>query len=149
VDIEDGAQDSENGGICAVSFPNIDSLQARVFRGNWLHLDPPRHLSYWRPSDFVRQMAGLGLTLEKKSFANLEQNPFRMIQSILNCATKRRDILYESLRGNRDYLAGVSRLMVLAQRLFLVATFPVFVLSDLIVSALGKGATVQLILRKT
>jgi len=34
----------ESGGVLALSAPNPDSLQFRVMRGRWAHVDAPRHL---------------------------------------------------------------------------------------------------------
>ena len=39
-------------GILMMSFPNIDSFQSRIFKGKWLHIDPPRHLFFFSPKDF-------------------------------------------------------------------------------------------------
>jgi SAM-dependent methyltransferase len=36
-------------GLLAVCVPNIQSLQARVFRRYWFHLDVPRHLVHYSP----------------------------------------------------------------------------------------------------
>ena len=45
------------GGHLVISFPNIDSFQSRFFKGNWFHLDPPRHLFFFTPDDFKKQIA--------------------------------------------------------------------------------------------
>ena len=36
-------------GYLFLSMPNIESIQSGLFKGNWLHLDPPRHLFYLSP----------------------------------------------------------------------------------------------------
>lgn len=135
-------------GVCVMSFPNIDSFQARIFKGNWLHLDPPRHLFYFKPDDFVVLALGLGLVVENTSFMNVEQNPYGMIQSILNCFAKKRELLFESLKGNTGYLKNVPKSTIMIHRLFFMLTFPLFILSDAFESLLHKGATVQFVLRK-
>jgi SAM-dependent methyltransferase len=138
----------KKGGICVMSFPNIDSFQARLFRGRWLHLDPPRHLFYFTPRDFAEIASGFGLAVEKTSFVSPEQNPYGMIQGILNCLSGKREILFESLKGNTQYVSDVSRLTLFMHRMFFVLTYPLFVVSDWIESLFGKGASVQFILRK-
>jgi 2-polyprenyl-3-methyl-5-hydroxy-6-metoxy-1,4-benzoquinol methylase len=35
------------GGQLYVSIPNIDGREARLFKDRWLHLDPPRHISFF------------------------------------------------------------------------------------------------------
>jgi len=37
------------GGICLIVIPNIDSVQYRVFKKKWFHLDPPRHIHFYPP----------------------------------------------------------------------------------------------------
>src|ERR1022692_3833977 len=77
-------------GILMISVPNIASFQSRMFKGKWLHLDPPRHLFFFSPKDFKELMLTYGFEiLEEKHFIT-EQNPFGMVQSILNCFTKKR-----------------------------------------------------------
>lgn len=137
-----------DNGVCVMSFPNIGSFQARLFAGNWLHLDPPRHLFFVTPAEFVRKVSGLGFVVEGTSFFSLEQNPFGMIQSILNCLSTKRDLLLEMLKGNTDYTRHVPWPVMWAHVTFFVLSFPFFVLLDLVEAFLRKGATVQFVLRK-
>lgn len=37
------------GGLLIVAVPNLDSIQARLFRGHWYHLEVPRHLYHFTP----------------------------------------------------------------------------------------------------
>ncbi len=37
------------GGILILAVPNFDSVQARLFRGRWYHLEVPRHLYHFTP----------------------------------------------------------------------------------------------------
>jgi SAM-dependent methyltransferase len=134
-------------GVLVISFPNIASFQARLFKGRWLHLDPPRHLFFFEPLDFIAIAASHGLIAEKMTFFSPEQNPFGMIQSILNCLSPKREILFEALKGNTDYTRDVPGYVIAIQRLFFLVSFPLFLLSDLIESLFGRGATVQFVLR--
>jgi 2-polyprenyl-3-methyl-5-hydroxy-6-metoxy-1,4-benzoquinol methylase len=49
------------GGILLVAIPNIGSAQARLLGARWLHLDAPRHLYFWPPTDLSRLVKGFGL----------------------------------------------------------------------------------------
>jgi SAM-dependent methyltransferase len=138
----------KGGGVCVMSFPNIDSFQARIFKGKWLHLDPPRHRFYFEPDDFIEIASGFGFVVEKISFVSLEQNPYGMIQSILNCFLSKREVLFEWLKGNSEYVRDSSAASLILQACFFVSTFPLFVLADVIESLFKKGATVQFVLRK-
>lgn len=138
------------GGVLIMSFPNIDSFQSSVFKGKWLHLDPPRHLFFFRPADFVAEMKNYGLHVEKTTFFSTEQNPFGMQQSILNSLTSTRELLYEDLKGNKHYVAkhGYSKLNMALQKAFWLTTAPLFIVSDMLESGFKKGATVEFVLRK-
>jgi len=63
-------------GILLMSFPNIDSFQSQMFKGKWLHLDPPRHLFFFKPKDFVNEMKNYGFELVQETHFCTEQNPF-------------------------------------------------------------------------
>ena len=86
------------GGYLLMSLPNIDSLQSRLFRGEWLHLDPPKHLFFLGASDLVSAMQEFGFESIKQRYFSLEQNPFGIQQSILNCLLSRREVLFEALK---------------------------------------------------
>ncbi len=136
------------GGIAYISMPNIDSWQSRLFKGKWLHLDPPRHVFFLSPQHLKHEMQRLGFTLEKERYFNPEYNPFGMQQSLLNKLFQKRELLFEHLKGNKQYVQGYSNTTLMLQNLFFKLTFPLFVLSDAIESAFKKGATVEMVFRK-
>ena len=135
----------KKNGILYISFPNIDSIQARLFKGKWLHLDPPRHLFFFKPADFKALMEKQGFKLLKERHFNPEYNPFGMCQSILNCFSKKRELLYESMKGNIRYTKGPELTL---HRIFFYLSFPFFVATDLVESLFRKGATVEFVFEK-
>jgi SAM-dependent methyltransferase len=136
-------------GFLMMSLPNIASFQSRLFRGNWLHLDPPKHLFFMEPPYLISEMKKLGFKLTKLSYFSLEQNPFGIQQSILNCILRQRDVLFEALKGNNDYVKGYSRSSIALQKLFYITSFPLFALLAGFESLLRKGGTMELIFQKT
>ena len=135
-------------GVLAMSFPNIDSFQSRFFKGKWLHLDPPRHLFFFTPKDFKALMKGYGFELIREKHFSFEYNPYGMAQSILNLMLKKREVLYESLKGNREYVKEYSKFSLLMQNLFFKLGFPIFLCLDAVDSLFRKGATVEFLFRK-
>jgi 2-polyprenyl-3-methyl-5-hydroxy-6-metoxy-1,4-benzoquinol methylase len=133
------------GGCLIMSLPNIDSLQSRLFKGRWLHLDPPKHLFFLEPKDLIAQMKQLGFSLIKLRYFSLEQNPFGMQQSILNCLLSKREVLYEALKGNTTYTAEYSRSSIMLQKLFYVGSFPVFAVLAALEAIVRMGGTVELV----
>jgi len=132
------------GGIAVFSFPNIASFQARFFKGKWLHLDPPRHLFFFDPKDFMKIMEEKGFKVVKKQYFSFEQNPFGAVQSFLNLTTKKREVLFESLKGNKDYIKEYSKFNLLVQKMFFLFSMPFFALCDVFISLCNKSATVEI-----
>jgi SAM-dependent methyltransferase len=135
------------GGYLFMSLPNIDSLQSRLFKGKWLHLDPPKHLFLLGPKDLTTQMERLGFGLTKTRHFSLEQNPFGIQQSILNCLLSKREVLYEALKGNAVYTADYSRCTIMLQKVFYLSSFPLFALLAALEAILRKGGTMELVFR--
>ncbi len=136
------------GGFLFISLPNIDSIQSRLFKGKWLHLDPPKHLFFLGRSDLISQTEKLGFKLIGQTHFSLEQNPFGMQQSLLNCFFKKREILFEALKGNTAYTKQYSPLSIMLQKLFYITTFPLFALLSVAEATLKKGGTMELIFQK-
>lgn len=134
-------------GQLIVSFPNIDSNQSRKFKGNWLHLDPPRHLQFFTPTDFVELMKKRGFQLISANYSSMEQNPYGLIQSLLNSWGIKRDLLFESMKGNQSYLENYPKWKLRLQKLFFISFFPVAILVDFYESLRKRGATVQFVFR--
>lgn len=59
--LEGVADKLEPGGVLAIGVPNVQSLQFRLFKSRWAHLDAPRHLCLIPPDALVERGEGLGL----------------------------------------------------------------------------------------
>ncbi len=136
------------GAVLLLSFPNIDSIQARFFKGSWLHLDAPRHLFFFGPVQFKKLMKNRGYEFIYEKYFSPEYNPYGAQQSWLNRWLKKREILYEHLKGNHNYCKEYSQFNLLLQKSFVSVTFPLFVLTDIIASFVHRSATVELAFRK-
>lgn len=135
-------------GTLIISFPNINSLQSRLFKGKWLHLDPPRHLLLFIPKDFIRISEEMGFKLVREKYISTEQNVYGMIQSILNLFFTKREILFEYLKGNKEYIKEYSSYNIFLQKMFFYFTFPFFAVADVLISSLKIGATVEFTFKK-
>jgi SAM-dependent methyltransferase len=56
------------GGLSIMGVPNVDSLNARVFRDRWFHLDCPRHLHLYSPTTITRLLGQAGFVVEGIAF---------------------------------------------------------------------------------
>ncbi len=136
------------GGYLMMSLPNIDSLQSRLFRGKWLHLDPPKHLFFLGAWDLISAMKQFGFKSIKLRYFSLEQNPFGIQQSILNCLLSQREVLFEALKGNDTYIKEYSQCSITLQKLFYLSSFPVFVLLAGLEAVMRRGGTMELVFRR-
>ncbi len=136
------------GGVLLMAFPNIGSTQAQKFKGDWLHLDPPRHLFFFDRPDFLSLMHKRGYDLIAEKHFSLEYNPFGYFQSAMNQKSPKRELLYESMKGNSAYLEGVSPSLIRRQDIGFKLAYPFLILGDLISSFRKKGATVEYYLKK-
>jgi 2-polyprenyl-3-methyl-5-hydroxy-6-metoxy-1,4-benzoquinol methylase len=137
------------GGYLFLSLPNIESVQSRLFRGQWLHLDPPKHLFFLGPAELEAVLHQSGYELIERRFFSLEHNPFGMQQSILNTLLGKREVLFEALKGNEEYLTETSRANLAAQKAFSIGTFGVFAALSLLEAAARRGGTMEMAFRKT
>ena len=134
--------------LLQIEIPNIDSWQAQLFKSNWLHLDPPRHLHFFTPNILKGELHKLGFKCVEERYFSPQFSPFGAQQSILNFLLPKREILYEHLKGNITYTAEYSSFHLFCQQLFHWFSFPLFVFTDFIASTYSKGATVKLVFRK-
>jgi len=137
------------GGYLVMSFPNIDSFQSRLFKGNWFHLDPPRHLFFFKPKDFRSEMSKYGLDTINERHFSIEYNPYGWQQSILNLLCKKRDVLYEHMKHNEAYVKDYPAVNLSLQSLWYKASAPIFIGLDLFDAVMRKSGTVELLLRKS
>ncbi|MBN2579213.1 MAG: methyltransferase domain-containing protein [Pirellulales bacterium] len=135
-------------GYVLMSLPNIDSLQSRLFRGNWFHLDPPRHLVFLGVADLTAAMDRHGFRRLSVRHFQLEQNVIGFQQSLMNWLTPERDALFEFLKGNPRYIERCSPWNVAFQKLYWITTFPLFGILAAAEAAMRCGGTVELIFQK-
>jgi 2-polyprenyl-3-methyl-5-hydroxy-6-metoxy-1,4-benzoquinol methylase len=142
--LRDCARWMSAGGLLLLAVPNLDSWQARAFRGAWFHLDPPFHLHHFAPRSLARALAGAGFDVLETRHLSWQYNPYGVIQSLLNALGFPRDELYEVLKGNRP-LRTPSRV---AQALLAAAALPPAVAFSLLEAAAGRGGTIEVTARR-
>lgn len=135
------------GGVLAISCPNYDSFQRRLFAEHWYSLDLPRH----------RHHMGLGQILSVLSprysilrvgTRSVFQNPVSFIQSTLNVLVRRRpNALYADLRARGDQ--PHHRLMFLLELCLAVLVLPIALLEDNVSALVGKGASFVIVAQKS
>jgi len=135
------------GGILFLSFPNVDSWQAKAFGSAWFHLDPPRHLTLPSPAAVSQLLSSNKVALQRGSHWCPEQNLYGWIQSALNDLDPVRNLLYERLKRNFSYHPA-RKLTPLWHLLFAGLLSPFAILADATATIARSGATVELTFKK-
>ncbi len=133
-------------GQLLIVIPNISSWQAQIFKGNWFHWDPPRHLFLCTPKALIQKMDGMDYELVHERYHSLEMNPFGLFQSILNRLGFKRDAFYTLIKNNKkshhfSFLGAYLHVILLL-------CIPFLILEDLIASLFKRGATVEFLFQK-
>ena len=144
--IETAARILKPGGRLVVAVPNFASLQARLGRGRWFHLDVPRHLFHFTPETLRGLLTRAKFSQVRTSFLSIEQNPFGLLQTSLNLLFGRPNRLYKALK--RGTQAGLSLGHLLFWRGVYWALMPLAVLLSTVESLLGRGGTFYVISEK-
>lgn len=66
-------------GYCVIGVPNIDSLNAKIFRDKWYHLDCPRHLYIYSPDTMARLLDDADLETIRIVF---DRTPWGLFRSL-------------------------------------------------------------------
>lgn len=132
-------------GQVVVAVPNIDSLQARLFASDWLHLDVPRHRWHFSPRTLSAAADRCHLRVESIRHFSLEYGPFAIIQGV---ATK--------IGLGHSLYARLMRLppsQLIRERLFwvhlplLAITAAPSVLLELVAALCNRGGAIVMTLR--
>lgn len=115
-------------GLLVLSVPNFESLQARLFRERWFHLDVPRHLFHYTPRSLTAIVEGVGFRTVDTIFFSSEHNWGGILGSVVRLSPPGESFIHKVLRK----LAGVPVARVLAS----------------IEAAIGRGGTFELYARK-
>jgi SAM-dependent methyltransferase len=140
------------GGVFLVAVPNFGSLEARLTRDKWFHLDVPRHLNHYTPGVLYRALAGAGLRVRRAAYFAPEYDFFSFVQSTLNRLGLPHNLLYNLLRGRGAKVMherGGGPLQILATVLLSLPLSALSVPESLLVAALHQGATLTVYTQKT
>ena len=69
-------------GTVVVAVPNIQSLQAQLFKQDWLHLDVPRHRWHFDPETLAALADRCNFDVKQIRHFSVEYGPFGIVQGI-------------------------------------------------------------------
>jgi hypothetical protein len=122
-------------------------------RYGWFHLDLPRHYAHFTTDWLLGTLRELGFTIVEVNHFSLEQNVYGWIQSLLNCAGLKQNLLYELLkrRAARQLERPLTRfpfqslLSMLGAAVLLVPA----VVAMLVEAAFGRGGTIEVYAKRS
>jgi 2-polyprenyl-3-methyl-5-hydroxy-6-metoxy-1,4-benzoquinol methylase len=88
-------------GVLLVAAPNFGSLEARVSKDKWFHLDVPRHVTHFSQATLEDALFGGGFEVRHTSGFAPEYDFFSFVQSALNLCGLRHNLLYDIVRGKQ------------------------------------------------
>ncbi len=131
------------GGLLLVGVPNLASVQARVGRERWFHLDLPRHRTHFTPAGMRALLERHGFTVEREEHALLEHNPFGLWQSLVNRVTRTPSWFFNALKRNAP-LVHPDALITVA----LLPLAPLCLLAERAFARSQRGGTIAVLARR-
>lgn len=139
---------SKNG-LLFIAIPNIDSLQSRLGRCNWFHLDLPRHLYHFSPKSITYLLEKNNFRIEKIKHFSLEYNPFGYVQTFYNMIGVDFNFLYKTMKKIKPKINFGKSLYSISATIILLPFFAAASLCmSFIESFLSRGGTIGVYARK-
>ena len=133
----------KENGILVVSVPNIGSVQARIFKNNWFHINEPYHIHHFSPRSLSTLLLNNGFSPYAINHFRFTYNFFGWLEGFIDAIFKQRNILFNELRKSSS--VNLKRLMLL----FLAALLAIPSLCALFVeSAFRHGGSFDIYAKK-
>lgn len=134
------------GGVLWIAVPNFGSWQARLFGRFWFHVDAPRHYFHFTVKSLDAILQRHHFRTVQLDHFSFEQNPYGLLQSILNAAGFRFNLLYSLLKHStaRTDTAASYPFQSAAHLLLLPALVPLVIAATLIETAFKSGGTFEI-----
>ncbi len=99
------------GGLLVISVPNIESIQAKIFGRNWIHLDLPRHIYHFSPHSLSRALQTGDFTVLDLRHFSAEYGMSGVVLSLGAALTGKGPDFFNALR-NGDKSFGVYGILI-------------------------------------
>jgi SAM-dependent methyltransferase len=131
-------------GTLLVGVPNLASVQARLGRERWFHLDLPRHRTHFTPAGLRALLERHGFTVEREQHVLLEHNPFGLWQTLANRFTRTPSWLFNALKRNAP-LVHTDALITLV----LLPLAPLCLVAEAAFGRVRRGGTFAVVARRS
>ncbi|MDI6804613.1 MAG: class I SAM-dependent methyltransferase [Bacteroidota bacterium] len=86
------------GGLLVIAVPNFASIQAKLFRNRWYHLDVPRHLFHYSPESLVKILDTYNFHVDKIDHHSAEHNYAGILGSIMRISPPGESFFHKLIR---------------------------------------------------
>lgn len=135
-------------GLLIVAVPNMSSLQARLGKSNWFHLDIPYHLHHFTLGGLRQLLVDDSLKVFRVAHVDFEQNIFGWLQTLLNTSGIKYNLLYNLLKKpdlRRSEFAAAGKRDILLTMILTPLYLPLAISLSLVESlVLRRGGTIHL-----
>ena len=136
-------------GVLIVEVPNLFSLQAKIAKGKWIHLDSPRHFFHYSIHNLKIILEANGFEVQSMRTLSFEFGPFGMLQSLLNLFFPQQDFIYFLMKNKARKLNHLKTGASLGKLLLLFFLLSPFILVSMLLefgaSCLGRGGILRVI----
>ena len=127
---------SEEGYI-VIEVPLFDSIQSKISRNKWLHLDPPVHYSHFTRETLLKLLKGVGVEVHKERYFSIQLGILGMVDAIMKSFGYKKNIIYE-LKFNKTIPLLITTITVL----------PIAIIIELLSVLFKKGGVIRIYGRK-
>lgn len=124
-------------GRLVIAVPNRASIQSRLFRKMWLHLDVPRHIYHFDSASLESCLKKSGFHVESVTYQEFEYDLLGWVQSALNSIFREKNIFFDYLRGRRRKPFGSVNILNIISGFFLSGIFLPLVIIEKIINNSG------------
>lgn len=134
------------GGVLWIAVPNFGSWQARLFGRFWFHVDAPRHYFHFTVKSLDAILHRHRFRVVQLDHFSFEQNPYGLLQSILNALGFRFNLLYSLLKNSsaRTDTALSHPFQAAAHAVLVPLLFPFVMAATVLEAAFKSGGTIEL-----
>ncbi|MEI7811683.1 MAG: class I SAM-dependent methyltransferase [Ignavibacteria bacterium] len=123
-------------GLVIIEVPNISSLQAKIAKELWMHIDVPRHISHFTFKSLAKIAEKSGLIILETEYFSSHLGIIGLVQSLMSKMGYTNNIIQELKHNNRNLFLG------------LLLLTPFAILIELIASRFGYGGIIRIYCKK-
>ncbi len=141
-----------NKGYIVIEVPNFDSIQHKINKNNWIHLDCPRHLTHFTKKGLINFFDNNKFRIVKSSTLSFEFGFYGMLQSLLNLFVPIPNYLFYLIRKKNAKIGNLSfAKSSISLFLTIILFIPLLIISiiiEFIAVILNKGGILRIVIQK-